>query len=47
MQVDSIDFYSMEEEKLLNEVETEKVRAYQRPLGMAFVTLSVDLMAEK
>lgn len=45
--VDSIDFYSLEEEKLLNEVESEKVRAYQRPLGMAFVTLATDLMAEK
>ncbi|XP_029637641.1 CSC1-like protein 2 isoform X2 [Octopus sinensis] len=45
--VDAIEYYTEDEMRLSNKVETEKVCAYQRPLGMAFLTLATDVMAEK
>ena len=37
-QVDAIEFYSEEEMRLSGEVENEKVKALQRPTGVAFLT---------
>ena len=37
-QVDAIEFYGEEEIRLSGEVENEKVKALQRPTGVAFLT---------
>lgn len=38
LQVDAIEFYTEEENRLGGEVENEKVKALQRPTGVAFLT---------
>ncbi|XP_041352864.1 calcium permeable stress-gated cation channel 1-like isoform X2 [Gigantopelta aegis] len=46
-QVDAIDFYTEEERVMLTKCEDEKVKAYQDPLGIMFITFQQDHMAEK
>lgn len=36
--MDAIEYYTEEENRLANEVENEKLKALQRPTGVAFVT---------
>ncbi|XP_076068118.1 transmembrane protein 63 isoform X3 [Oratosquilla oratoria] len=45
--VDAIQFYSDEERRLTHEVENEKVRALQRPTGVAFITFDSKESAKK
>ena len=44
-QVDAIDYYSGLEEELTRQVMSEKGRALQSNLGMAFVTVQNEVMA--
>ncbi|KAL5008324.1 hypothetical protein ScPMuIL_013905 [Solemya velum] len=46
-QVDAIDYYTREEEDLIQKCEEEKVTAYRDPLGMAFITFQSDQTAER
>ncbi|XP_056150264.1 CSC1-like protein 1 [Lampris incognitus] len=45
-EVDAIEHYKSQEERLLEEVSRQRVLVPQRPLGMAFVTLQSEAMAK-
>ena len=47
VQVDAIEFYTEEEQAMLSKCEQEKVKAYQDPLGIMFITFQQDFMAER
>ncbi|XP_052766027.1 calcium permeable stress-gated cation channel 1-like isoform X2 [Mya arenaria] len=47
VEVDAISFYEDKETRLAEECEREKANAYQRPLGVAFITFDNTGMAER
>ncbi|WAR18222.1 CSCL2-like protein [Mya arenaria] len=47
VEVDAISFYEDKETRLAKECEKEKANAYQRPLGVAFITFDNTGMAER
>lgn len=44
-QVDALDYYQREETEYLQEVELERVKALERPVGFVFVTFESEEMA--
>lgn len=44
--IDATDFYTKEEERLTNLVVSERIRALDKPLGIAFVTFETEEQAE-
>ena len=47
VQVDAINYYTEEEATLKEQCEAEKVKAFQEPLGVAFVTFENVATAER
>lgn len=45
--MDAIEYYSEEESRLLAEVDSERASAFNKPLGIAFVTLVSTDAAQK
>lgn len=46
-QVDAIDYYTAEEQRLEKEIEKEKINAFQECTGIAFVIFQNEHMAHK
>jgi len=46
-QVDAIDYYGVEEKRLEEEIENEKINAFQDCTGIAFIVFQTEHMAHR